>query len=190
MEYYRRKLPHWHPENEWLFITFRLNGSLPIKSRLSDTMGGEDFVRWDRELDAALFGPSWLKDVRIAQVVVNVILEAETRKMCEVGAFVVMSNHVHLLLRPLVPVARMMQWIKGVSALRANFILGRAGGRFWQQESYDHWVRSGREHRRICDYIEQNPAKAGLVESGDEWAWSSSSFLKAGQAKACPTGDL
>lgn len=187
MEYYRRKLPHWHPENEWLFITFRLHGSLPVKSRPSEAGGGEDFVRWDRELDAALVGPTWLKNARVAGIAVDVITEAETRQMCQLGAFVVMSNHVHLLLRPSVAARRLTQWIKGVSALRANRMLDRTG-QFWQHESYDHCVRSGVEHRRICDYIEQNPVKAGLVECGQDWAWSSASFIKQGQAKACPTG--
>ncbi len=141
--------------------------------------GGEEFVRWDRELDTASVGPTWLKDVRVARVVVDVIEEAESRDMCQVGAFVVMSNHVHLLLRPLVPGSTVMQWIKGVSALRANQVLGRSGARFWQQESYDHFVRTGPEHRRICDYIEQNPVKAGLVECVNDWVWCSA-FVKAG----------
>ena len=187
IDYYSRRLPHWFPENEWLFITFRLHGSLPIHSCHSDVTAGEDFVRWDRRLDAATVGPTWLKDARVAQIVLDIIMEAQTRAMCEVGAFVVLSNHVHLLLRPLVPVARIMQSIKGVSALRANKILGRTGEQFWQHESYDRWVRSGQEHRRVRHYIENNPVKAGLVECGDDWAWSSASFFKRGQAKACPT---
>jgi type I restriction enzyme R subunit len=44
---------------------------------------------------------------------------------------------------------------------------------FWQDESYDHWVRDDDELLRIIEYIEQNPVKAGLVASADEFQFSS-----------------
>jgi hypothetical protein len=60
-------------------------------------------------------------------------------------------------------------------ALRANAILRRAGSRFWQDESFDHWVRSGAQLQRIKLYIEWNPVKAGLVARPQDWPWSSAS---------------
>jgi putative transposase len=46
-------------------------------------------------------------------------------------------------------------------------------GSFWQDESYDHAVRSDREFQRICGYIEQNLVSAGLVTTADQFRWSS-----------------
>src|SRR3989454_12592905 len=74
-----------------------------------------------------------------------------------------MANHVHVLLEPKIDVARITKGIKGVTAKEGNQILGRTGRRFWQDESYDHWVRSPSECDRIRSYIERNPVVAGLV---------------------------
>jgi putative transposase len=53
-----------------------------------------------------------------------------------------MANHVHVLFEPRVTVARIMGGIKGVTAREANRILGRIGQPFWQDESFDHWIRN------------------------------------------------
>jgi type I restriction enzyme R subunit len=44
---------------------------------------------------------------------------------------------------------------------------------FWQDESYDHWVRGPEELEKIVSYIEENPVAAGLVERVEDWRWSS-----------------
>ena len=67
----------------------------------------------------------------------------------------------------------MLQSVKGFTARQANLILGRTGERFWQAESYDRWVRNEAEFDRISRYIEENPVKAGLVSSAEEYQWSS-----------------
>jgi len=74
-----------------------------------------------------------------------------------------MANHVHLLVLPRVSPSRFLQTLKGYTAREANRLLGRTGQPFWQAESYDHVVRDDRESDRIKGYIENNPAKAGLV---------------------------
>ena len=84
-----------------------------------------------------------------------------------------MSNHVHVLLQPYKPLRRITNVVKSTSARRANVILGRSGLRFWQDESYDHWVRDGKEFERVLNYIEWNPVRAGLVECAEQWPWSS-----------------
>jgi len=65
--------------------------------------------------------------------------------------------------------------VKKTSARQANLILGRTGQTFWQDKSYDHWVRNAKEFDRIVGYIEGNPVRAGLVEQAEEWPWSSAS---------------
>ena len=91
-------------------------------------------------------------------------------------AWVVMPNHVHLLILPKVPVAVLMRWLKGSTARSANQILGRTGQPFWQDESYDHYLRHGSQIDRTIAYIEENPVSAGLVSSAENWPWSSAGW--------------
>jgi len=101
-------------------------------------------------------------------------------------AYVVMPNHVHLLITPRLPLSRIMRGIKGVSARDANRILGRYGKVFWQDESYDHWVRDEAEFGKIRFYIEHNPVGAGLVKQPEDWKWSSVSSLSRVQGISAP----
>ncbi len=87
-------------------------------------------------------------------------------------SFVVMPNHVHLLITPLVEVSKVTQSLKRFTGLAGNRILGLTGP-FWQRESYDHLVRDDVEFRKIVNYIENNPVKAGLALSPAEFPWSS-----------------
>jgi putative transposase len=67
---------------------------------------------------------------------------------------------------------RIMHSVKLHSARECNRLLGRRG-RFWQDESYDHWVRDVDELERLIQYVEYNPVRAGLCESPEAWAFSS-----------------
>ena len=96
----------------------------------------------------------------------------------ELGAFVVMANHVHVLLLPRIAPSRLLQSLKGFTAREANRMLGRTGEPFWQAESYDHWVRDEEEYGRIARYIENNPVKAGLVARAEDYLWSSANVRK------------
>jgi len=82
-----------------------------------------------------------------------------------------LANHVPVLLLLLVPPGRLLKSLKGYTAREANRLLGRTGEPFWQRESYDHWVRDEAEWRRIAEYIETNPVKAGLVLQPEEYRW-------------------
>ena len=91
----------------------------------------------------------------------------------DLHAWVIMANHVHLLLTPRVNVSRLLCSLKAATARRANLLLQRTGKPFWQDESYDHLVRNAGEFERIQAYIENNPVKACLVATPDEYLWSS-----------------
>jgi len=178
MTYYARNLPHWHPAGRTLFVTWRLYGSIPAAvreklNRRSALKGGRQFARFDKYLDHRDRGPFFLRDERIANLVV-----ASLRHGREIGhyilhAYVVMPNHVHVLLDPLVDLSRCTRGIKNPTARDANRLLGRTGRPFWQDESFDHWVRNGSEFERIVWYIENNPVSAGLVHKANNWRWSS-----------------
>jgi REP element-mobilizing transposase RayT len=178
MTYYERNLPHWHPEGKVLFVTWRLYGSLPervvFQLRNGEERSGRQFARAEQFLDKGRFGPLWLKNPEIAATVESCIL----RGAGELGqytllAYVVMPNHVHLLIEPRLPLERITGGIKGVSSRDANRILRRIGQPFWQGESFDHWVRTPAEGEKIWRYIEDNPLKAGLVAAPERWPWSS-----------------
>ena len=107
--FYRRKLPHWHPEiaeATFLFVTWRLAGSMPQckppqPPRAAPISDGRAFLALDREADKAVLGPVWLRDARVAQVVADALLYGESgRQFYEIEAWVIMPNHVHVLLRP------------------------------------------------------------------------------------------
>jgi REP element-mobilizing transposase RayT len=119
-------------------------------------------------------GPHWLSDPQVAQEVAQAIRCRESqRRLYDLVAWVVMPNHVHLLILPRVALPRITHWIKGRTAREANLLLGRSGGPFWQDESYDHCVRNEKEICRIVAYIEENPVSAGLAASPEDWPWSS-----------------
>jgi putative transposase len=88
-------------------------------------------------------------------------------------AWVLIVNHVHILIDPEARLSRITKAIKNHTARQANAILGRTGLPFWQDESYDHWVRGPEELAKIVRYIERNPMVAGLVSKGEDWRWSS-----------------
>jgi REP element-mobilizing transposase RayT len=81
---------------------------------------------------------------------------------------VIMPEHVHLLLTPLsdekgwpygLPLIR--KQIKGVSARSVNKLLG-CSGPVWQEESFDHVIRSNESFKEKREYIRQNPVRGGL----------------------------
>lgn len=90
-------------------------------------------------------------------------------------SYVVMPNHVHVLLTPLAALERITFLIKSRMARQANLVLRRTDKHFWQDESLDHWIRSSTEFGRVQTYIERNPVKAGLAARAEDWQWSSAS---------------
>jgi REP element-mobilizing transposase RayT len=128
----------------------------------------------DRLLDDARAGPFYLRQPALADLVAEAIYYNE-RVLCQyvLHAHVVMPNHVHLLISPLVPVPILTKSLKGITAFRANALLKKTGNPFWQRESYDHEVRSDVEFERIRCYIERNPVKAQLVAEPSQYRWSS-----------------
>jgi len=100
-------------------------------------------------------------------------------------AVVVMPDHVHLLLQPLrnangwpVPLVDILQCMKGATAHRINKRLGRSGP-VWEEESFDHVLRSDESLKKKAEYIRQNPVSRRLVRRPEDyrWLWVDSVFL-------------
>jgi REP element-mobilizing transposase RayT len=122
----------------------------------------------------------YLAQEEIAQAMLTSLRCGVSLGHYDLAAYAIMPNHVHALLLLKVPPAKLMQALKGATARQANLILHRTGETFWQGESYDHWVRNDIEWRRIVNYIENNPVKAGLVQRAEDYRWSSASQNREG----------
>ncbi len=86
--------------------------------------------------------------------------------------FVVMPDHFHALLTPVVSLERAMQVIKGGFSRRATVEL-KSRLEVWQRGFTDHRIRDAEDYRRHQLYIFMNPVKAGLCESPEAYAYSS-----------------
>lgn len=139
------------------------------------------FGRYDAYLDKASNEPYWLREPAVARCVIEA-MHYRDGKVYELIAYCVMANHVHMVFKPLeqvnsdgmvtpYPLQTIMHSLKLYTAKECNKLLERSG-QFWQHESYDHYARSSAELQRIVRYTLNNPVKAGLCESWDEWPWS------------------
>jgi len=128
----------------------------------------------DHLLDTATTGPFYLRRPEIAEMVIDAIRYRDPGHY-HLHSFVVMPNHVHLLVTPRVPLSQIMQSLKRFTARKGNLILGFTGQPFWQDENFDRVVRNQREFNRIVSYIETNPVKAGIVTTPEEFPFSSAS---------------
>jgi len=88
-----------------------------------------------------------------------------------------MPDHVHLLFLPLrdedgwqFPLVDILQCLKGTTAHRINRLL-HTSGPVWEEESFDHVLRSDESLKEKCEYIRQNPVKAGLVQKPEDYRW-------------------
>lgn len=199
---YERNLPHIQPPGATLFVTFRLAGSIPrvvleqfkreaeerekamkltavspTPSYLIYQEQKRYFGQVDAYLDLAASGPQWLCRPEIAEIVVEA-MHFRDGEVFDLDVFCVMSNHVHVVFRPLekedggyYALQKIMHSLKRHTARGANKILKRKGA-FWQHESYDHVVRDRQEWEQIVAYVLNNPVKARLVENWEDWPYT------------------
>lgn len=178
----QRNLPHWEQEGATYFITFRQADALPADKRRqiqaeraswmqlnpppwsSETLA-EYHERFSERLEGLLdagYGSCVLRDPAASKIVADA-LQHFAGERYELGAWVVMSNHVHVIVRPLPghPLATITHSWKSFTANQLNRLTGSTGP-FWQEESYDRIIRNADEYRRIERYILENPQKAGI----------------------------
>lgn len=93
---------------------------------------------------------------------------------CEIHAYVLMTNHVHMLLTPQAPesASLMMKRVAQIYAQYINRKLGRTGT-LWEGRFKSSIVDSDSYLLRCYRYIEMNPVRAGMVPSPVEYPWSS-----------------
>ena len=137
------------------------------------------FAAMDRLLDRLSTGPRWLAGDGVAQAVIGCLKRSEQAGFCELGDWVIMPNHVHLIVRPHVELPRWVSGLKRESAVEANRVLDRIGS-FWAHGYHDRLIRDRDEEFRIRRYIDNNPVKAGLCSDPADWPYGSANVVHAG----------
>lgn len=181
-------LPHWRQEGTIYFVTFRTADSLPQQKLSMWVTQRDEWLRsnpaphnndqkteyWElfperiqSWLDAG-FGQCLLKRTELREIVVRSMEHFEGVRYL-LRDWIVMPNHVHVLVAPLEPfdLSEVVQTWKSFTAKEINKRLGRTGA-FWQKEYFDHIVRSVDSLARLEQYIEANPN--GLPEGAYTWS--------------------
>jgi type I restriction enzyme R subunit len=115
-------------------------------------------------------GECVLRRPELARIVAGSLRHFDQERY-HLGDFVLMPNHVHLLVCLLGATeleAQCCSWKKFTGG-KINNALGREG-RFWQEESFDHLVRTSEQFEYLRGYIARNPRMAGLRE-GEYLHW-------------------
>jgi len=128
-----------------IFVTWRLaNSAPPLRPDIltAGNTGRASSACRDKLPDYLRTDPLWLLEPRVACMVEQALHYGETTRGCySLYAWVIMPNHVHVVFEPKAALPDIMRWLKGRTGRAANRILGRTGMPFWQDESYDHWIR-------------------------------------------------
>jgi putative DNA methylase len=183
-------LPHRDAPGLVQFITFRLADAFPaeLRSEWERLLRIEEERERHRQLEAYLDkgrGACHLRRRDIAAMVERA-LWFRHEVQYELRAWVIMPNHVHLLIRVQdVPMWQLVDAWKGFTAKEVNRILGRKG-QFWEQGYWDTYMRDAEHESRTRRYIENNPAKAKTVSFSKAWPWSSSRFRDAYERLCLP----
>ena len=175
----RGYLPHFESDCVIQMVTFRLADSLPhhIAKRLAeetDTKEGD--LAYRRRIEAWLdsgYGESILRESWVAQTVEDSLLHFNDVRY-RLHRWVIMPNHVHVLIRMLEPYL-LQDSVKGWKSFTAREInkrLGRAGA-VWQMDYWDRYIRDEKHYGFAAAYIHGNPVKARLAARPEDWCWSS-----------------
>ena len=111
-----------------------------------------------------------------ASIVLEQILDCRARGFYKLHAFVVMPEHLHILMTPgeKASLEKAVQMIKGGSAFKIGKQLNYSS-QIWQTGYHDRWIRDGQEFRIRKQYIDLNPVKAGLAERPADYPLGSAS---------------
>ncbi len=119
-----------------------------------------------------------LQSDRMAHLFLDVLLGYRSQKKYLLHEFVLMPDHFHLLITPLLTLERALQLIKGGFSFRAKSELGFRG-EIWEKSFYDRRVRDWEEYLAFRQYIHKNPVKRGLAPVPEEYPYGSA---RAGMA--------
>jgi REP element-mobilizing transposase RayT len=140
--------------------------------------------RADADLFVTFCSARWQLPAQARHLVLEHCLREHGERI-HLYAVVIMPDHVHLLLLPLrgedgwpFPLVNILQCMKGATAHRINKSLGREGP-VWEEESFDHVLRSDEVLKEKIEYLRQNPVRRRLVVRPEDyrWLWVSPEFM-------------
>ena len=188
--YSRGYLPHFDGGEITQFLTYRLADSLPqkvlenlqIQVEQDLITNREMLINVEKYLDQGI-GECYLRQVDIASIVEENLLRFADVKY-KLHAWVIMPNHIHILLRPMAgySLSEIVHSCKSYTSTKANKVLNRIG-KFWFPEPFDRFIRDYEHFEKAFNYIERNPVKAGLCENQSDWRFSSAWHRKNGTPK-------
>ena len=124
-----------------------------------------------------------LADDEVRMLMIRSLDATRRRLRFSIWAYVLMPNHVHLLIRPNAEsysIAQVLQSIKQPVAfhgLKRARILYPDLGHFWQRgPGFDENISTVLRAREMASYIHANPVRKGLVSTPEDWRWSSARF--------------
>ncbi len=105
----------------------------------------------------------------------------------ELHGYVLMPNHVHLLITPKgCNLSQFLFRLQGTSARYINRVL-RWHGQLWDHYCYDRILQTENERAAALHYIHQNPVKGGLVTHAENYPWIGGEELFHGAPEGSPT---
>jgi putative transposase len=132
------------------------------------------------------------RNPQIAELMMDVLAHYREQKKYVLHEYVIMPDHLHLLLTPAGDIAleRAMQLVKGGFSYR----LGKAAsakmkrGLVWQESFTNHRIRDERDFAQHGDYIRLNPVRARLVDAPQLYPYSSAHAGTAASGRAAIYG--
>ncbi len=106
----------------------------------------------------------------------RILAEGLELHQIELYAYQLMPNHYHLVLRPLADreMSRFMGWIGGTHTMRYHAHYHTSGmGHVYQQRYKSFPIQNDEHFHVICQYVERNALRAGLVGQAEDWRWGS-----------------
>ena len=108
------------------------------------------------------------------QFYLKTLKDACIKYHCDIHAYVLMTNHVHLLITPKnnTCISAVMQYV-GRTYVRYFNDLHQRTGTLWEGRYKSLVIGSEAYFLTCCCYIEQNPLRAGMIENINQYLWSS-----------------
>jgi putative transposase len=115
-------------------------------------------------------GRRFLQSERNAELLIDVLRSLVAEGKLELRDFVIMPDHLHLLLTVFdeMTIEKAVQLIKGRFSYRLSHECGYKG-EVWQRGFTEAQIRNRESFEKLREYIAQNPVKAGIVKSADEF---------------------
>lgn len=110
----------------------------------------------------------------------QIIKRAKLRFNFTIETFVIMSNHVHILIRPHTNenLSKIMQWILATFAINFNKRLNLIG-HVWYDRFHSNIIKNFKQWKKTFDYINENPVKGGLCNKKNDYFFSGWNFIKS-----------